>query len=70
MAKIFCLKFADNGSLKEINEAYGSRYLELVKEIFQDYYECFSEDYFVEKWNDFVFSIPALNCVYVLRDLD
>lgn len=70
MAKVVCMQFADNGALKEIREVYKSPYLIPVKEVFQDFYESFSEDYFVESWNDFVFSVPALNCVYVLRDLD
>lgn len=70
MPKVVCLKFAGNGALKEISEVYKSQCLDMVMEIFQDYYESFSEEYFVESWNDFVFAVPALNCVYVLRDLD
>lgn len=70
MPKVVCLKFAENGALKEISDVFHSRSSESVKEVFQEYYESLSEEYFVEEWNDFVFSVPALYCVFVLRDLD
>ena len=70
MPKVVCLKFADNGALKEISDVYQSRSSESVKDVFNEYYESLSEEYFVEEWNDFVFSVPALNCVFVLRDLE
>ena len=70
MAKVVCLQFSDNGALKEIREVCKSKFLQMCREVFQDLYQSFSEDYFIESWNDFVFSVPALNCVFVLRDLD
>lgn len=70
MAKVVKLQFSENGSLEFIVEL--SRFSTIVgaKEFFRELYETFSEDYFVESWNDFVFSVPALNYVFVLRDLD
>lgn len=70
MAKFVKLQFSDNGSLKSIMEVARFHYAEAAKLAFREYYESLSEDYFVESWNDFVFSVPALNCVFVLRDLD
>lgn len=70
MAKVVQLQFSGNGALKEISDVYQNSSAESVKSFFRCYYECFSEDYFVELWNNFVFSVPALNCVFVLRDLD
>ena len=70
MAKVVCLHFSKNGALKEISDVYQNTSLKSVKSFFRCYYECYSEDYYVELWNDFVFSVPAFNCVYVLRDLD
>ena len=70
MAKIVKLQFSENGSLSSIREEARFHSAETAKTFFREYYESFSEDYFVESWNDFVFSVPSLNCVYVLRDLD
>lgn len=70
MAKVVCLKFSENGTLKEVDEVFKIPSLESAREVFQEYYEGLSEEYFVESWNDFVFSVPALHCVFVLRDLD
>ena len=70
MAKVVCMQFADNGALKGVREVYKSPYLQPVKEVFQELYESYSEDYFIESWNDFVFSVPSINCIYVLRDSD
>ena len=70
MPKVVKLQFSESGSLEFIVEL--SRFSTVVgaKEFFRELYESFSEDYFVESWNDFVFSVPALECVFVLRDLD
>lgn len=70
MAKVVKLQFSENGSLDFI--VVLSRFSTVVgaKEFFRELYESLSEDYFVESWNDFVFSVPALNDVFVLRDLD
>lgn len=70
MAKIVKLKFSESGSLSSIMEVAHFFTVVGAKEFFRELYESFSEDYFVESWNDFVFSVPAINCVYVLRDLD
>ena len=70
MAKIVKLQFSENGSLSSIMEEARFFTVEAAKKFFYSLYETFSEDYFVESWNDFVFSVPALNCVFVLRDLD
>lgn len=70
MSKVVQLKFSENGSLDSIVEVARFPFNEAAKKFFQEHYESFSEDYFVERWNDFVFSVPALNCVFVLRDLD
>ena len=70
MAKIVKLQFSENGSLRSIIEVARFHYDEAARLAFREYYESFSEDYFIELWNDFVFSVPALNCVFVLRDLD
>lgn len=70
MAKIVKLQFSENGSLKSVMEVTRFHYDEAARLAFREYYESFSEDYFIELWNDFVFSVPALNCVFVLRDLD
>lgn len=70
MAKVVKLQFSENGSLDFI--VVLSRFSTVVeaKEFFRELYESFSEDYFIESWNDFVFSVPALDSVFVLRDLD
>ena len=70
MAKIVKLQFSENGSLRSVIEVARFHYDEAARLAFREYYESFSEDYFIELWNDFVFSVPALNCVFVLRDLD
>lgn len=70
MAKIVKLQFSENGSLSSIMEVARFHYSEAARLAFREYYESFSEDYFVESWNDFVFSVPAFNSVFVLRDLD
>lgn len=70
MGKIIKLQFSENGSLTSIVEVARLPYDGSACSAFRKFYESFSEDYFVESWNDFVFSVPALNCVFVLRDLD
>ena len=70
MAKVVQLKFSKNGSLESIVELGRFPFNEAAKTFFREYYESFSEDYFVELWNDYVFSVPAFNSVFVLRDLD
>ena len=70
MDKIVKLQFSENGSLRSVIEVARFHYDEAARLAFREYYESFSEDYFIELWNDFVFSVPALNCVFVLRDLD
>ena len=70
MAKVVQLKFSENGALESIMEVARFRSAEAAKSFFREHYESFSEDYFVESWNDFVFSVPAFNSVFVLRDLD
>lgn len=70
MAKVVQLKFSENGALESIMEVACFRSAERAKTFFREHYESFSEDYFVECWNDFVFSVPAFNSVFVLRDLD
>lgn len=70
MAKVVQLKFSENGALESIMEVARFRYAEAAKTFFREHYDSFSEDYFVELWNDFVFSVPDLNSVFVLRDLD
>ena len=70
MAKIVKLQFSENGALESIMEVARFHYDEAARLAFREYYESFSEDYFVEMWNDFVFSVPNLNCVFVLRDLE
>ena len=70
MAKVVQLQFSEKGSLESIMEVARFRSNEAAKTFFREHYESFSEDYFVEVWNDFVFSVPAFNSVFVLRDLD
>ena len=70
MAKIFKLKFSKNGVLKSSVEVARFNSVEAARIFFREYYESFSEDYFVELWNDFVFYVRELNCVFVFRDLD
>lgn len=70
MTKIIKMQFSEGGSLNSINEVAHFYTLVGAKEFFRELYESFSEDYFLESWNDFVFSVPAINCIYVLRDLD
>lgn len=70
MAKVIQLEFSQNGALESITEIACFRSAEAAKTFFRERYESFSEDYFVEAWNDFVFSVPAFNSVFVLRDLD
>ena len=70
MAKVVQLKFSENGALESIMEVARFRSTEAAKNFFREHYESFSEDYFVESWNNFVFSVPAFNSVFVLRDLD
>ena len=70
MAKLVQLKFSENGALESIMEVALLRSAEAAKTFFRELYETYSEDYFVEAWNDFVFSVPAFNIVFVLRDLD
>lgn len=70
MAKVVKLQFSENGSLKYVRQVALFYTVVGAKEFFRELYESLSEDYFVESWNDFVFSVPDLNCVFVLRDLD
>lgn len=70
MAKVVQLKFSENGALESIMEVARFRSVEAARTFFREHYESFSEDYYVDSWGDFVFSVPAFNSVFVLRDLD
>lgn len=69
MVKIFKLKFSKNGALKSSVEVARFNSDDAAVIFFREYYESLSEDYFVELWNDFVFYVRELNCVFVFRDL-
>ena len=70
MAKVVQLKFSEKGSLESVMEVVRCPCNDAAQSFFRELYESYSEDYFVELWNDFVFSVPAFNSVFVLRDLD
>lgn len=70
MAKVLKMQFSPRGSFQSVVQVCDDRSFKAAKDHFWEMYYSLSEDYFVELWNDFVFSVPAFNCVYVLRDLD
>lgn len=67
MCRIVKLKLPETESLFDIVDIMNLRSHEAAKKCFDALYNGISEDFPVERWNDFTFYVPYLRCVYVLQ---
>ena len=68
MYRIFKLKLPKTENLFGVVEIMDLQSREAAMNCFSLLYNGIGEDYFVEMWNNFVFCVPARDCIYVLQD--
>lgn len=67
MRKIIKLKLPKTESLFDVVEIVRLQTHESAMKCFDALYNSINEDFLAERWNDFTFYVPFLNCIYVLQ---
>ena len=67
MCRILKLKLPKTESLFDVIEIVSLRSHESAMKCFNALCNGINEDFPIERWNDFTFYVPFLNCIYVLQ---
>lgn len=67
MRKILKLKLPKTESVFDVVEIVSLHSHESAMKCFNALYNGISEDFPIERWNDFTFYVPFLRCIYVLQ---
>lgn len=68
MYRIFKLKLPKTESIFNVVEIADLQSHKAAMKCFVGLYKGISKDFRVEMWNDFLFYVPELGCIYVLQD--